>query len=160
MSAEASKAKADGLVAQAEKRLNSWLLFFFNSSKNEVAAELLEKAANNYKLAKACRVPFSRCLVALTPTGKEAADTFKQLAEIYTKIGSQHEAATAYVEASKVLTRIQPEGQPTDPLISTLVFLDAVVVLHQAVEIYTDMGRLNQAARYIRVQSPPDHIQF
>lgn len=28
---------------------------------------------------------------------------------------------------------------------------DAVKFLHMAVEIYTDMGRLNQAARYIRV---------
>lgn len=52
MNAEASKEKADSLVAQAKKRLNSWSLF--NSSKYEDAAELFEKAANNYKLAKAC----------------------------------------------------------------------------------------------------------
>lgn len=54
MSADA-KAKGDSLVAQAEKRLKSWTLF--NSNKTEDAAELLEKAANNYKLAKACCPP-------------------------------------------------------------------------------------------------------
>lgn len=119
MSAEASKGKADSLVEQANKKLKSWSLF--NSSKFDEAAELLEKAANNYKLAKAW---------------KEAADTYKQLAEIQIKLGSQHEAASAYVEASRALTKTESD--------------DAVVVLHQAVEIYTDMGRLNQAARYIR----------
>ena len=53
MNPETSKSKGDTLVAQAEKKLKSWSLF--NSSKNEEASELLEKAANQYKLAKACK---------------------------------------------------------------------------------------------------------
>ena len=112
MNAEASKTKGDTLVAQAEKKLKSWS--FFNSSKNEEASELLEKAANHYKLAKACwRYPSFRSLTFshAMDLGKKAADTYKQLAEVYTKLGSQHEAASAYVEASKALTKIQSEGR-------------------------------------------------
>lgn len=149
MSTEASKSKGDSLVAQADKKLKSWSLF--NSSKNEDAAELLEKAANNYKLAKACIYLFLSSFFEISLLGKEAADTYKKLANVYIKVGSQHEAATAFVEASKALTKIQSEGRKSIVLPTEHDKIDAVMVLHQAVEIYTDMGRLNQAARYIRV---------
>jgi len=56
MSTDANKSKADALVAQADKKLKSWSIF--NSAKYEEAAELLETAANNYKLAKACTIYF------------------------------------------------------------------------------------------------------
>ena len=45
--------KARELVAKAEKRLKAFSLFGA-SSKYEDAAEMLERAANQFKLAKAC----------------------------------------------------------------------------------------------------------
>lgn len=46
-------AKAQDLVKRADKKLNSFGLFGFGS-KYEDAADLYEKAANQFKLAKAC----------------------------------------------------------------------------------------------------------
>ena len=45
-------AKAQDFENKAEKKLNGWGLF---SSKYEDAADLFDKAANCYKLAKACK---------------------------------------------------------------------------------------------------------
>lgn len=87
----------------------------------EDAADLLEKAANNYKLGK--------CWT-------EAAESYQQLAQCQLKLESKHEAATAYVEGSKCAAK-------TDPQLSTKM-------LHEAVALYTDMGRLNMAARQLR----------
>ena len=47
-------AKGDEFERKAEKKLASWGLF---GSKYEDAAELLDRAANSYKLAKACSFP-------------------------------------------------------------------------------------------------------
>lgn len=44
-------ARAEDFEKKAEKKLNSWALF---GSKYEDAADLYEKAANSYKLAKSC----------------------------------------------------------------------------------------------------------
>lgn len=90
-------------------------------NKYEEAAELLEKAANYYKLAKAWQ---------------KAADTWKKLAEIHIKSESKHDAASSLVEAAKAAMRVDQRG--------------AVVLLQQAVDLYTDMGRLNMAARQLR----------
>lgn len=46
-------AKGDDLVAKANKRLTSFSLFG-SGSKYEEAAEMYEKAANQFKLGKAC----------------------------------------------------------------------------------------------------------
>ncbi|GMH46055.1 hypothetical protein BSKO_14019 [Bryopsis sp. KO-2023] len=117
---DSSKAKGASYVEQAQKKLKSWSLFG-SSSKNEDAAELLGKAANHFKLGKAWQ---------------EAGDTYTQMAEIHMKLGVKHEAANAYVEAAKALMKV-----PSD---------EGIKCLHTAVEIYTDMGRLNQAARYLK----------
>lgn len=90
-------------------------------NKNEEAAELLEKAANYYKLGKAWR---------------EATEAYRQLAGIQIKQDSKHDAANAYVEGAKCAMKVQPA--------------EAVVLLQSAVELYTDMGRLNMAARQLR----------
>ena len=50
--ADAAAARAAELVKKADKRLTSFSLF--GGNKYEDAAELLEKAANQYKLAKCC----------------------------------------------------------------------------------------------------------
>jgi hypothetical protein len=44
-------AKAEEFEKKAEKKLNSWGLF---GSKYEDAADLFDKAANSFKLAKSC----------------------------------------------------------------------------------------------------------
>jgi alpha-soluble NSF attachment protein len=90
-------------------------------NKNEEAAELLEKSANYFKLGKAWR---------------EATEAYRQLAAIQIKQDSKHDAANAYVEGAKCAMKVQPQG--------------AVVLLQSAVELYTDMGRLNMAARQLR----------
>lgn len=67
---------------------------------------------------------------------QDAADCYEQLADCQTKLQSQHEAATALVEASKCAAKTQPDR--------------ATNLLQRAVSIYTDMGRLNMAARQLR----------
>jgi len=57
----ASAARATELVKKADKKLNS---FGFFGNKYEDAAELLEKAAVQYKLAQACAA-LSTCLCFL-----------------------------------------------------------------------------------------------
>ena len=57
----------------------------FGGNKYEDAAELLEKACNNYKLAKMWR---------------EAASAFELLADCHLKSDSKHDAASAMVDAA------------------------------------------------------------
>lgn len=49
-------ARAEDFEKKAEKKLSGWGLF---SSKFEDAADLFDKAANSFKLAKSCIFPFS-----------------------------------------------------------------------------------------------------
>lgn len=93
----------------------------FFSNKYEDAAEWYEKAGNSYKLGKAWEA---------------AAECFAKLAECHLKCDSQHEAASSFVEAAKVAGKAKP-GLATG-------------LLAQAVGLYTDMGRLNMAARQLR----------
>eukprot|EP00877_Chromochloris_zofingiensis_P013287 jgi/Chrzof1/8211/Cz03g01200.t1 len=95
--------------------------FGFFGNKFEEAAELLEKAGNYYKLGKAW---------------KEATEAYKQLAAVQLKLDSKYDAANAYVEAAKSAMKTQPS--------------EAVGLLQSAVHIYTDMGRLNMAARQLK----------
>mmetsp|Transcript_36413 Transcript_36413/g.107485 ORF Transcript_36413/g.107485 Transcript_36413/m.107485 type:complete len:304 (-) Transcript_36413:1403-2314(-) len=92
------------------------------SNKFEDAAEYYEKAANNYKLGKGWN---------------EAAECYVSLADCSLKLGSKHDAATALVEASKAANK---SGKPAA----------APGYLRQAVALYTDLGRLNMAARQLR----------
>lgn len=47
--------KGEAFEKKAEKKISGWALF---GSKFEDAADLYEKAANSYKLAKSCMFPF------------------------------------------------------------------------------------------------------
>jgi alpha-soluble NSF attachment protein len=105
-------------MLQADKKLKS---FGFFGNKYEEAAELLEKAANNFKLGKAWN---------------DAADVYGKLAECQLKCDSKHDAASAYVEGAKVAAKSNPQLS-TD-------------MLQKAVSLYTDMGRLNMAARQLK----------
>ncbi len=114
-----SVAKGDDLFQKAQKKLKGFS--FFGGSKNEEAAEMLEKASNYYKLGKGW---------------KEAVAAYSLLAEVQTKLDSKHDAANAYVEGAKCAMKYNPA--------------EAVQLLQRAVDIYTDMGRLNMAARQLR----------
>ena len=55
---EGKAKEARELVARAEKKLQtSKFMSMFSGNKYEDAAELLEKAANSFKLAKCCALP-------------------------------------------------------------------------------------------------------
>jgi alpha-soluble NSF attachment protein len=90
-------------------------------NKTEEAIELLEKAANYYKLGKAW---------------PEATEAYRQLAGLQIKQDSKHDAAASYVEGAKCAMKASPA--------------DGVPLLQSAVHLYTDMGRLNMAARQLR----------
>lgn len=115
---EGAASRADELMAKVQKKLQGWSLF---GKKYDEIAEMLQQAANQYKLAKAWN---------------DAAEAYKQLADICIKMDSKHEAATAYVEGAKVVAKVNPTV--------------ATFMLQQAVALYTDMGRLNMAARQLR----------
>lgn len=115
---DSAAAKADDFLKKAEKKLKSWNPF---GNKYEEAAELLEKAANNFKLAKCWN---------------EATDAYTKLAECQIKLDSKHDAASAYVEGAKCAIKVSPQN--------------ATPLLQKAVAIYTDMGRLSMAARQLR----------
>ncbi|WIA28569.1 hypothetical protein OEZ86_011109 [Tetradesmus obliquus] len=116
-----SIARGDEFFDKAQKKLKSFSFFGLAGNKTEEAAELMEKAANYYKLGKAW---------------KEAAEAYRQLADLHIKQDSKHDAASAYVEGAKCAMKLAPG--------------EAVGLLQRAVEIYTDMGRLNMAARQLR----------
>jgi alpha-soluble NSF attachment protein len=52
-------AKGKALMEKADKKLSSWSMF---GNKYEDAAELIEKACNQFKLGKACNRPHVRFL--------------------------------------------------------------------------------------------------
>lgn len=113
-------AKGDDLVAKANKRLTSFSLFG-SGSKYEEAAEMYEKAANQFKLGKAW---------------DKAGDAYIRLSEMHMKLESKHDSASAWVEAAKAYLKSDQRR--------------AVACLQHAVSLYTDMGRLGMAARQLR----------
>ncbi|KAJ6720650.1 ALPHA-SOLUBLE NSF ATTACHMENT PROTEIN [Salix viminalis] len=111
-------AKGDDLEKKAEKKLNGWGFF---GSKHEDAADLFDKAANNFKLAK---------------SWEKAGSTYVKLSQCHLKLDSKHEAASAYVDAAHCYKKTS-----TTEAISCLV---------QAVDMFCDIGRISMAARYLK----------
>ncbi|KAG2371555.1 Alpha-soluble NSF attachment protein [Vigna angularis] len=74
--------KAEEFEKKAEKKLSGWGLF---GSKYEDAADLFDKAANSFKLAK---------------SWDRAGGTYLKLANCHLKLESKHEAAQAHVDAA------------------------------------------------------------
>ncbi|KAJ3693329.1 hypothetical protein LUZ60_008809 [Juncus effusus] len=112
------EAKGDEFVKKAEKKLNGWS---FLGSKQEDAADLFDKAANQFKLAK---------------SWDKAAGAYIKIANCHLKSESKHDAASAYVEACNCYKKIS--------------ITDAAQALNQAVNIFLEIGRLNMAARYCK----------
>ncbi|CAN6479130.1 unnamed protein product [Victoria cruziana] len=110
--------KGDDLLKKAEKKINGWGIF---GSKYEDAAELFDKAANQYKLAK---------------SWDKAGNTYLKLAECHLKMDSKHEAASACVDAANCYKKINTA--------------DAIQCYDAAVSHFMEIGRLNMAARYCK----------
>uniref|UniRef100_A0A7N0SWL8 Alpha-soluble NSF attachment protein n=1 Tax=Kalanchoe fedtschenkoi TaxID=63787 RepID=A0A7N0SWL8_KALFE len=109
-------ARGDDFEKKAEKKLSGWGLF---GSMYEDAAELYEKAANSYKLAK---------------SWDQAGATYLKLASCHLKLDSKHEAATAFADAGHCYKKTNIK--------------EAVSCLEQAVNAFLDNGRISMAARY------------
>ncbi|XP_062092403.1 alpha-soluble NSF attachment protein 2 [Humulus lupulus] len=110
--------KAEEFEKKAEKKLNSWGIF---GSKYEDAADLFDKAANSFKLAK---------------SWDRAGSTYIKLANCHLKLESKHEAAQAYVDAAHCYKKTSVN--------------ESITCLEQAVHMFCDIGRLNMAARYFK----------
>uniref|UniRef100_A0A2P2M6Z9 Alpha-soluble nsf attachment protein n=2 Tax=Rhizophora mucronata TaxID=61149 RepID=A0A2P2M6Z9_RHIMU len=111
-------ARAEEFEKKAEKKLNGWGLF---GSKYEDAADLFDKAANSFKLAK---------------SWDKAGSVYIKLSNCHLKLDSKHEAAQAYVDAAHCYKKTSTN--------------EAISCLGQAVDMFCDIGRINMAARYYK----------
>jgi len=115
--------KAIDLVNEADKKLNSSKSFlgglFGGASKVDEALEMYSRAANLFKMAK---------------KWSAAGNTFITLAQHHSKMGSKHDAATNYIDAANCYKKSDPK--------------EAVSCLVKGIDIYTDMGRFQIAAKH------------
>ncbi|KAB1224906.1 Alpha-soluble NSF attachment protein [Morella rubra] len=111
-------ARAEEFDKKAEKKLSGWGLF---GSKYEDAADLFDKAANSFKLAK---------------SWDKAGSTYVKLANCHLKLESKHEAAQAYVDAAHCYKKTSAN--------------EAIACLELAVNLFCENGRLSMAARYFK----------
>ncbi|KAK9126779.1 hypothetical protein Scep_015625 [Stephania cephalantha] len=88
-------ARGDDFERQAEKKIHGWAIF---GSKYESAAELYEKAANSFKIAK---------------SWDKAGSVYIKLAGCHLKLDSKHEAASAYVDAANCYKKTSSKGKCT-----------------------------------------------
>jgi alpha-soluble NSF attachment protein len=110
--------RAEEFEKKAEKKLTGWSLF---SSKYEDAADLFDRAANSYKLAK---------------SWDKAGECYVKLANCHLKSESKHEAASAFVDAAHCYKKTKTSA--------------AISHLEEAINCFCDIGRLNMAARYYK----------
>ncbi|CAA0808004.1 Alpha-soluble NSF attachment protein 2 [Striga hermonthica] len=111
-------ARGEEFEKKAEKKLSGWGLF---GSKHEDAAELFDKAANAFKLAK---------------SWDQAGAVYVKLANCHLKLDSKHEAASAYADAAHCYKKTNIK--------------ESISCLEQAVNLFLDIGRLTMAARYYK----------
>ncbi|KAJ6634847.1 Alpha-soluble NSF attachment protein [Pseudolycoriella hygida] len=116
--------KAMALMAEAEKKLTQQKGFFgslFGGGSNRLdeALECYKRAANMFKMAK---------------NWGQAGKAFCEAANLHSKGGSPHDSATSYVDASNCFKKVDPN--------------EAVSCLLKAIEIYTEMGRFQIAAKH------------
>lgn len=120
--AKKQKEKGDAFVAEAEQKLAKSKGSWFSSSKErkyEEAAELLEQGANAYKVGG---------------FNHEAGEAYRKAAEIHRdQLTNLNEASKDMSQAGKCFSKSNPE--------------DAVKAFSEAVSLYTDNGRITQAAK-------------
>ncbi|KAK6145604.1 hypothetical protein DH2020_022424 [Rehmannia glutinosa] len=111
-------ARGEDFEKKAEKKLSGWGLF---GSKYEDAADLFDKAANAFKLAK---------------SWDQAGAVYVKLANCHLKLDSKHEAANAYADAAHCYKKSNIK--------------ESISCLEQSVNLFLDIGRLNMSARYYK----------
>ncbi|KAL3650325.1 hypothetical protein CASFOL_006728 [Castilleja foliolosa] len=111
-------ARGEEFEKKAEKKLSGWGLF---GSKYEDAAELFDKAANAFKLAK---------------SWDQAGAVYVKLANCHLKLDSKHEAANAYADAAHCYKKTNIK--------------ESISCLEQSVNMFLDIGRHNMSARYYK----------
>ncbi|KAK4436467.1 Alpha-soluble NSF attachment protein [Sesamum alatum] len=111
-------ARGEDFEKKAEKKLSGWGLF---GSKYEDAADLFDKAANSFKLAK---------------SWDQAGAVYVKLANCHLKLDSKHEAANAYADAAHCYKKSNIK--------------ESISCLEQSVNLFLDIGRLNMSARYYK----------
>ncbi|KAE9465141.1 hypothetical protein C3L33_02951, partial [Rhododendron williamsianum] len=113
-------ARGEDFERKAEKKLSGWGLFT-SGSKFEDAADLFDKAANCFKLAK---------------SWDQAGSTYVKRANCHIKADSKHEAANAYADAAHCYKKTNTK--------------ESISCLEQAVNVFMEIGRLSMAARYYK----------
>jgi len=113
--------KARQKLAEAQKKSKGGGGFFsfLSGAKTDEAADLFIQAGNLFKICK---------------LWKDAGDAFVRSAELHSSMGDQkHDTASNYAEAANCYRKVNPQL--------------AVDCLQKTVDIYTDMGRFNMAAK-------------
>lgn len=120
-----NKQKAEQLIAEADKKLFPGTGFFtklniFNKSNNtEDAVDLYNRAA---------------CMLKMEREWTEAARIFNKAGDLCADLGTKHDAAAKYTDASHCYKHCNIQ--------------EAINCLMKAINIYTDMGRFSVAAKH------------
>ena len=131
----ASLAKADKLYGDARKKANKFDWFGMSKQNNqEDAAELFNKAATQYKIAKEY---------------KKAGDSYKEAAQCQMAAGNEIEAKQSWREAGKMYRHVSAES--------------AIDAYNEAIELNLSGDRFAQAARLqeeiAEMLAEDDHIK-
>lgn len=117
------EAKGNQFLADAQKKLRGGSGFlgsmFSSGSRVDEAIDLYNRAANMFKMAK---------------KWSAAGNAFLEAASLHLKSSNKHDAAHSYVEAGNCFKKSDAQ--------------QAVNSLLRAIEIYTDMGKFNLAAKH------------
>ncbi|RXN22601.1 alpha-soluble NSF attachment [Labeo rohita] len=115
--------EAMAIMAEADKKMKTshslFGSFFGSSSKVEEACDLYVRAANMFKMAK---------------NWSAAGDAFCKAAQLHLQVQSKHNAAVNFLDAGNAFKKADPQ--------------EAISCFCQAIDIYTDMGRFNIAAKH------------
>ncbi|KAK6156047.1 hypothetical protein DH2020_010295 [Rehmannia glutinosa] len=125
-------ARAEDFESRAEKKLGGWAIF---GSKYEDAAELFDKAANAFKLAK---------------SWDQAGAVYVKLANCHLKLYSKHEAANAYADAAHCYKKSNTKGEIAElyeqeqNLEQAIVYYEKAADLFQSEDVTTSANQCKQ----------------
>ncbi|XP_051981620.1 alpha-soluble NSF attachment protein-like [Xyrauchen texanus] len=114
--------EALAIMAEADKKMKTshslFGSFLRSSSKVEEACDMYVRAANMFKMAK---------------NWSAAGGAFCKAAQLHLQVQSKHNAALNFIDAGNAFKKADPQ--------------EAISCFCQAIDIYTDMGRFNIAAK-------------
>ncbi|KAK6156067.1 hypothetical protein DH2020_010315 [Rehmannia glutinosa] len=125
-------ARAEDFESRAEKKLGGWAIF---GSKYEDAADLFDKAANAFKLAK---------------SWDQAGAVYVKLANCHLKLDSKHEAANAYADAAHCYKKSNTKGEIAElyeqeqNLEQAIVYYEKAADLFQSEDVTTSANQCKQ----------------